>query len=96
MKFLLTIEFPTSEANKKAKDGSILPSIKKIINDINPETVYFGGIDGSRACYMIVNLEKNEETVMVCEPWYMLFNAKVDIKPVMSLDDLENAAKYIV
>jgi hypothetical protein len=88
MKFILNVTLPTTEFNEAVKDGSAGEKLEKIMASNAPEAVYFTTNEGQRSCTLIVNLEDASALPKLAEPWFLTFNAEVDIKLVMSPEDL--------
>jgi hypothetical protein len=91
MKFILNVTIPNKEFNAAVKDGSAGEKLGKIMDSIEPEGVYFTTQEGQRGVTMIVNLENAAEVPRIAEPWFLTFNAKLDIKLAMSPEDLAKA-----
>ena len=88
MKFILNVTVPNKEFNAAVEDGSAGAKLEKILASIEPESVYFTTHDGQRGATLVVNLENASEIPKVAEPWFLTFNAKIEIKLVMSPEDL--------
>jgi hypothetical protein len=88
MKFILNVTIPNLEFNAAVKDGSAGEKLGKIMDSIGPEAVYFSIHEGQRGATMIVNLEDASELPKIAEPWFLTFNAKLDIKLIMAPEDL--------
>ncbi len=88
MKFILNVTIPNLEFNAAVKDGSAGEKLGKIMDSIEPEAVYFTNHEGQRGVTMIVNLEDSSGLPRIAEPWFLTFNAKLDIKLAMSPEDL--------
>ena len=59
--------------------------------DTRPEAVYFTARDGKRGGVLIVDIDDPSKIPSIAEPFFLLFNAAVDIHPVMSPADLAKA-----
>ena len=95
MRFMLKVNIPVEEGNEAARAGTLASTIKRIMDDLNPEAAYFTDNDGERACFFILNLEEACEIPKVAEPFFLAFNAAVEIHPVMVPEDLEKAGPSI-
>jgi hypothetical protein len=62
--------------------------MKRILDDLKPEAAYFTDIDGHRSGLLIIQMEDTAQIPAVAEPWFLTFNADVDIHPVMLPEDL--------
>ena len=95
MKFMITASWPVEAGNAAARAGTLGETVQAILEDIKPEAVYFTVQDGMRATIMVVDLEDASEMPAIAEPWFLAFNAAIDIKPLMQPEDLAKAAPAI-
>jgi hypothetical protein len=86
---VLTI--PHEDFNAAARDGSVGQKIRRILDAVKPEAVYFTEQHGLRGCIMVVDLADPSKVPALCEPWYLTFRAIVEIKMVMSPEELGHA-----
>lgn len=100
MRFLLKVNIPVEAGNTAAKAGKLGSTIQSILADLKPEAVYFTDNDGQRAGYIFLDMKDASQIPAIAEPWFLAFNASIEIHPVMVPDDLaragaaiENAAK---
>jgi hypothetical protein len=91
MRMLMNIAFPADEFNEAVRDGSVGRKIAGILEDIKPEAVYFTEEDGERGAILIVNLDDPSKVPALAEPWFLIFNAYVKLRIVMTPDDLVKA-----
>jgi hypothetical protein len=91
MRMLLQVNLPHNPFNAAVKDGSAGPKIRRILEDAQPEAVYFTEIDGHRCAMLIVQVEEASQIPAYAEPWFLTFDAEVKFRPVMSVDDLSRA-----
>ena len=95
MRFLLKAEFPVEIGNAKAKDGSLPQSIQAILDEQKPEAAYFLASNGKRAALIVVDLQDPSEIPALAEPWFLAFNATVELIPAMNAEDLMKAGTAI-
>src|SRR5690348_10577469 len=95
MRCLLKVSIPVAEGNAAISDGTLGQTIESILNDLKPEASYFAENNGVRTGYIFFNLEKTSLIPAVAEPWFLAFNAQVEIRPAMNLEDLKNATPGI-
>ena len=62
-----------------------------ILEDTKPEAVYFTEYNGRRGAIMIVDVAEPSKVPALAEPWFLSFNADVEVHIVMSPDDLGRA-----
>ena len=64
--------------------------------DLKPEAAYFFADDnGQRSCSIVFDLKDPSEIPGVAEPWFLAFNAKVSLRPIMNPQDLAKAGLAI-
>jgi hypothetical protein len=89
---LLRVSIPVETGNAAVKKGTLGSTIEKILADLKPEAAYFTADDhGNRAGSIVFNMEDSSEMPSIAEPWFLAFNAKVSLRPVMSPKDLAKA-----
>ncbi len=91
MKFLLEVRLPHEPFNAAVRDGSAGAKIKRILEELKPESVWFTEHQGRRGGFMIINLTDASQIPAFAEPWFLTFQADVEFHPVMSPDDLARA-----
>jgi hypothetical protein len=88
---LVEVHLPAKPFNAAVKDGSAGKKIARILEETKPEAVYFSEIDGRRTGTLIVNIKDAAEIPAIAEPWFLLFEADVKLRPVMTPEDLGRA-----
>lgn len=91
MRMLLNVKFPHDPFNDTVRDGSAGQKMERILQDIQPEAVYFTEQDGRRSAILIVDIDQPAMLPALAEPWFLTFNADVEIRIVMSPEDLRKA-----
>ncbi|MBV8553870.1 MAG: hypothetical protein JOY54_21430 [Acidobacteriaceae bacterium] len=94
MRFLFKISFPVEAGNTAAKKDS-LKSVQSILEQQKPEAVYFLAENGKRTAILIINMQDASEIPAIAEPWFLAFNASIDVSPVMIPADLQKAGPAI-
>jgi hypothetical protein len=79
----------TEAANRSVKDGTMAKSIQSTVEQLQPEAAYFTSFDGHRTAYMVFDLPEPADIPRVAEPFFQGMNAKIDISPVMNVDDVQ-------
>ena len=96
MRMLLRASIPVEIGNAAIKAGTLGPTIHQILAGTNHEAVYFFPDDqGQRSVAIIVEMKDSSEMPGLADPWHLAFNAKVSIRPVMTLQDLVAAGPGI-
>lgn len=91
MRIMMVCSLPVEAFNEVVKDGSTEAKMKKIIEAIKPEAAYYTAFNGKRTAFLIVDLADPSKIPSLAEPWFLTFNASVDMYPVMLPQDLAGA-----
>ena len=95
MRFLVKASWPVEKANHMARHGMLGATARAIVEDLEPEAIYFTAEGGQRTALMIIDLKDASEMPRVAEPWFLAFNASVEFQPAMVPEDLEKAGPSI-
>jgi hypothetical protein len=95
MRYLLKANIPAEDGNKAIKNGSLGKNMKEIISELKPEAVYFSPENGQRTAYMIVNFNDASDIVRIAEPFFLAFNAEVQLTPVMTPEGLDKGFRNL-
>ena len=95
MRVMIKATFSVERANKAITDGSLEDTMGSILGDLKPEATYFGLQDGARTAFIVVNVTDSSELPRLVEPFFLAFNASVEIFPVMLPEDLMAAGADI-
>src|ERR671922_945229 len=95
MRFLMKVNIPVEAGNAAAKAGKLGTTIQSILAELRPEAVYFTDNNGQRAGFLFLDLQDASQIPAIAEPWFLAFNASVEIHPVMVPDDLARAGPAI-
>jgi hypothetical protein len=77
--------------NDIVKDPSLLRNIEENINYVKAEGAYFVASNGSRTMFFVVNIDSADMIPQRIEPLFQKFKARVEMHPIMVLDDLKKA-----
>src|SRR5580700_1237771 len=91
MRILMNVTLPHAPFNAALKDGSVNKKLNAILEAIKPEAIYFTDQHGHRGAVVIVDLPDASKIPSLAEPWFLLFEADVNIRVVMTPDDLKKA-----
>jgi len=85
------------EAGTKAiQDGSLGQTLERVMDQLKPEAAYFTAMDGMRTGPIFFDMKEPSQIPSIAEPLFSTLNAKIEILPVMTPDDvrtgLEQAA----
>ena len=89
MRMLVEWDMPLEPFNSMVKDGTAGAAIEKALGAIKPEAAYFTTEDGKRTALIVFDMDDVTQLPSVAEPFFQIANASVDIKPVMTAEDLQ-------
>jgi hypothetical protein len=89
MRMMLTAQLSTSAANPAMTDGRFGKMLETLMARAKPEAAYFTATDGERSAVIFFDLVQVSDIPWICEPLFMTANAKVELKPVMTADDVQ-------
>ena len=95
MRFMMKVTIPVDRGNKSAADGNLGKTIQSILEELKPEAAYFADVDGCRGGYIFFHMEDASKIPSVAEPWFLAFDAEVEISAVMVPEDLAAASQSI-
>jgi Domain of unknown function (DUF3303) len=95
MRFLVKVNIPVEAGNGAAKAGKLGKTIQSILEDQKPEAVYFAADNGQRTVFSFLEMQDASQIPALAEPWFLAFNASVEIQPVMVPADLAKASGAI-
>ena len=91
MRMLVNVKFCPKTFNKAVADGSVGQKMRRLLEEMKPEAVYFTEQDGKRSAIMIVEVTDPSRVPVLAEPWFLTFNAEVAVRIVMSPEDLQKS-----
>ena len=91
MRIMLNVRFPHQPFNAAVKDGTAGPKLNGILEAIKPEAVYFTEQHGQRGVVLIADMADASKLPSLAEPWFLVFQADVEFRIIMSPDDLKKA-----
>ncbi len=95
MRVMMKVSFPVEASNKGVKDGSLPKTIMSFMEQQKPEGAYFTSFNGQRTGLFFFDLKDPSFIPAVAEPFFMGFNAAVEITPVMNAEDLKAGLERI-
>jgi hypothetical protein len=96
MRMLHRVSIPVDAGNAAAKAGVLGTTVEKILSDLKPEAAYFFADDnGNRSGSIVFDMKDTSQIPAIAEPWFLAFNAKVSLRPVMNAADLDAGASGI-
>ena len=94
MRFLIKVSMPVEAGNEAAKKGNF-EIVASILSEQKPEAAYFATFDGQRTGFIFIDMDDASQIPLIAEPWFLSLNASVEIRPVMTPDDLKKAGTHI-
>ena len=96
MPMFLRVSIPVEAGNAAAKAGTLGSTVDQILADLKPEAAYFFADEsGQRSCSIVFEMKDPSQIPAVAEPWFLAFNAKVSLRPIMNQQDLAKAGPSI-
>jgi hypothetical protein len=93
---MMRFTIPVQAGNEAARTGAFGPSFQKMLEALKPEAAYFGaGASGERGGFIVFDMQNTSQIPAVAEPFFLAYNAKVALFPVMNADDLAKAGPGI-
>jgi hypothetical protein len=91
----MKVAIPVETGNAAISNGSLGKTIESILADLKPEAAYFAGDNGKRTGFIFFDLKDASQIPAVAEPWFLAFDAHIELHPAMNLEDLKNAGPGI-
>jgi hypothetical protein len=89
VRMLMKVTLPVEPFNAAVRDGTAGAKMGRILEEIKPEAAYFTTDDGKRSGLLIVDVPHPSRIPALAEPWFLSFNASVEFKIAMTLEDLK-------
>ena len=96
MRMMIQISIPVEAGNEAARTGAFGAPFQKIVDSLKPEAAYFtAGASGERGGFIVFDMKETSEIPGIAEQFFLGYNARVTLSPVMNAADLKNAAPGI-
>ncbi len=95
MRIMMKVSLPVEAGNRAAKANKLGATIQTILAEQKPEAVYFGTSNGQRTAFIFLHMKDSAEIPRLAEPWFLAFNAAIELLPVMAPEDLAKASPAI-
>lgn len=87
----MNVRIPHEPFNTLLSAGRVSEIIRRIIDDIKPESIYFTEQDGTRGAVAVIEVDDSSRIPSFSEPFFINFNADCEFRIAMSLEDLGKA-----
>jgi len=91
MKMLMNVRFPHEPFNTLVKEGTAGEIIRRILDDLKPESIHFTEQGGTRGAVAIIDVADSSRISSFAEPFFLNFNADCEFRIAMSPEDLGKA-----
>ena len=91
MRMLLKASIPVEAGNATIKSGTLGNNIEAILAEQKPEAAYFTLDNGMRTGFIFLDIQEASQLPEILEPWFLAFNASIELTPVMNGEDLGKA-----
>jgi len=92
MRCFMKVSIPVEFGNSAAREGTLGSTIESICSEMKPEATYFTDENGQRTGYLFFDLQDSSQIPAMAEPWFLAFNARVEMHPCMNAEDLKKGA----
>jgi hypothetical protein len=84
----MIVRCPVERFNALVRDGTAGRKIARILEEIRPESVWFTELGGERCGFIVVDVPEPSAIPSLCEPWFLTFDARIELHPAMNAEDL--------
>ena len=91
MRMLMMVDIPHEPFNEYVRNGTVGDKIERIMEAIRPEAVYFSERHGQRFGIFVVDVEDASRVPSLAEPFFLTFDADVELRVCMTPEDMERA-----
>jgi hypothetical protein len=91
MKMIMNVRIPHEPFNTLVREGKVSEIIRRILDDLKPESIYFTEQDGTRGAVAVIDVADSSRIPFFSEPFFINFNADCEFRIAMTPEDLEKA-----
>ena len=95
MRVMMKIQIPTQKGSAALRDGSLPQLIQSTLERTKAEAAYFTVEGGQRTGFIFFNMEDQAHVPMLGEPIFEGLEAKIDVTPCMTVDDLQRGLSLL-
>lgn len=89
MRTLMKVQMDTEAASEAIRNGTMQTTLQTAMEQLRPEAAYFTAQDGMRTAFIVFDLREPAQIPTIAEPLFSPLKAKIDLSPVMNLDDVQ-------
>ena len=87
----MNVRFPHEPFNTLVIEGKVGEIMRRILDDLKPESIFFTEQGGTRGAVAIIDVENSSRIPFFAEPFFLNFNADCEFRIAMSPEDLGKA-----
>ncbi len=91
MRIMVKFAIPIDAGNAVLRSGKLEKVMHQIVEELKPEAAYFYPDKGDRSGFFVVNMQDSSQVAQTAERFFFGLNARVEMTPVMTPDDLGKA-----
>ncbi len=91
MRCIVKVQIPMESGNAMIVENKLKDVVGGILEELKPEAAYFYSENGTRAALFILDLADASKIPSIAEPFFLALNARVEILPAMTAEDLMKA-----
>jgi hypothetical protein len=95
MRVFLKASMTVDTGNQAIRSGKLPETIQAILDEQKPEAAYFIAEGGTRTALLFLDIQDASQLPALAEPWFLAFNAAVEVTPAMTVADLAKAGPAI-
>jgi len=95
MRVMLKASMTVESGNQGIRSGKLPENIQAILDEQKPEAAYFIAEGGQRTALLFLDIQDASQLPALAEPWFLAFNAAVEVTPAMTIADLAKAGPAI-
>ena len=95
MRVMARVDVPVDSGNEGIRSGVLPKTIQQFAERWHPEAAYFTVLNGQRTAYFVFDMPDSSAMPSIAEPFFMELNARVELAPVMSMEDLQKGLSEI-
>ena len=91
MKMIMNVRIPHEPFNTLVREGKVSEVIRRILDDLKPESIYFTEQGGRRGAVAVIDVDDSSRIPFFAEPFFINFNADCEFRVAISPEDLGKA-----